>query len=74
MPVAYDIDAAIESARRVHGFRGKHEREAQERKYSTRTVRAIALALLEELPDDMTISDLRDELAIGDDYGCCLSG
>ena len=56
-----EIMEAIESARTVAidtlGI-GPH------RKRSIRSIRAVVLAVVRELPDEMTISELRDELEI----------
>jgi hypothetical protein len=58
-----EIRDALESARSATGprFRGAHAAEPQ-RRVSFDTVRNIVLQVVRELPEDTTISDLRDEL------------
>lgn len=58
-----DVAEAIESARTSDHFTpltiGGGSRE---RKHSTERIRAVLLAVLRDLPDDMTVAELRDEL------------
>lgn len=57
-----DLREAIESARTVAINRhGAHEAKPQ-RTHSTGTVRAILLSLARDLPEDMTMGDIREEL------------
>lgn len=58
-----DVRDAIESARTcAHFVPLTIGGGARERKHSAEKVRAIVLAVLRELPDDMTVVELRDEL------------
>lgn len=59
-----DIRAAIESARSVHRD-GRLMRPVQPmRSWSFEAVRSITLAVLRELPDDLSVGEIRDELEI----------
>lgn len=51
-----DIDEAIESARTIAVGEGKIGRHARHK------VIALVLGVIRELPDDMSIRDLREEL------------
>ena len=59
-----EISEAIESARSV-GVDGISTYAATpQRRRSAEMVRAITLAVVRELPDDMSVAELRDELEI----------
>jgi hypothetical protein len=59
-----ELRAAIESARSVHTpMRVVHFAEPQ-RQRSRQSVRALVLAVVRELPDDMTAAEIREELEI----------
>jgi hypothetical protein len=60
MSIKPDIRAALESARTV---------SSDKRPHRFGLIRSIVLAVVRELPDDMTISTLRDELEIGNAQG-----
>lgn len=61
-----DIRDAIESARSVAtGHRYIHGAEPQ-RMRSFNNVRAVTLAVIQELPPEMTIAELADELLISE--------
>lgn len=57
--VMQEVHDAVENAREIgqHGVRRLH-------KYSAKTIRRIVCNVLQNLPDDMTVMELRDELEI----------
>lgn len=55
-----DLRDAIESSRSV---------ETEKRRHSFAHVRAIVLAVVQELPGDITAAELVDELTIGNNQG-----
>lgn len=59
-----DIAEAIESASTVEVKTDGTYSVERRRKHNPMKIRAIVLAVVRELPDDMSISELRDELEI----------
>lgn len=59
-----EIRNAIESARSASRDSPTMHRAEPQRRHSFDHVRAIVLAVLRELPEDMIVSELRDELEI----------
>jgi hypothetical protein len=57
-----DVCEAIESARTV--ATSEHVLTHSPRPHAFNRVRALVLAVVRELPDDMTMAQLRDELEI----------
>jgi hypothetical protein len=65
MDMREDVQAAIESARSICiSEPGIHRAEPQRRR-SFDSVRALVLAVVQELPPEMTVLELIDELHIG---------
>lgn len=58
-----DVAEAIDNARSVSGAEDSARRQ---RRHTFQTVRAIVLAVVRELPDDMSLAELRDELEISE--------
>lgn len=58
-----EVRDAIDAARSVSG---SDAAIARKRHHSFQTVRAIVLAVVQELPDGMTVAELRDELQISE--------
>lgn len=58
--ISAEVRAAIESARTV---------EFEKRSHSFQHVRALVLAVVQELPSGMTMAELADELLIGESQG-----
>jgi len=59
-----DIKDAIESARTVDVYRPMIHGVEPQRNRSPELIRAIVLAVVRELPEEMTVAELRDELEI----------
>lgn len=57
-----DVREAIESARTSGHFEPPTIDPARVRRHSAARIRHVLLQVLRELPDDMTIAELRDEL------------
>jgi hypothetical protein len=65
-----EIKAAIESARTAAIDRPRlFHLATPQRKHSFEFIRALLLAVVRELPEDMRVAELRDELEIGNNQG-----
>ncbi len=59
-----EVKDAIESARTVEIKTLSASTINPARRHSSEMIRALVLAVVRELPDDMTVAELRDELDI----------
>jgi hypothetical protein len=57
-----DVREAIESARTSDHFEPMSIDPPRIRRHSAERIRHVMLCVLRELPDDMTVAELRDEL------------